>query len=303
MENNRKKCILNKDLDGYKKDDIAEIIETYFNNNSTDADVIYKVHVPTQNIESIAYLPKKDVTLIPEYKDNDILYCLSDAGLFYKDELYLYDKGKVRYIHKFNKKIILISIANIPPHIFREATESEIENYCNYNVGDYQYCIEDVRMCSDNTIEFTKGKLYLSETKDCLTNNSGNKYHGIGNDTFYFRHFRKATHEEIIEHQLANEPKKKQYGYSKDENFLIKQTIAANSKLKSYPVDLHYKNITVMLNILATALEQSNNLNDLSVGLIAERDLIKDTFAKVYQYQKFPNRNPLVIKWEKELGL
>lgn len=46
------------------------------------------------------------------------------------------------------------------------------------NIGLIFLCIKDVVMQSTGTIAYTKGKVYYSEKKGCITDNNGNVNHG-----------------------------------------------------------------------------------------------------------------------------
>lgn len=85
-----------------------------------------------------------------------------------------------------------------PFHLAKEVVEQwePVYETFTYKVGDYLMCEKDVRMDIDGRLEFTTGKLYLSEKSRCLTNNSGNRDH-IMNQEFVNEHFRLATPEEV----------------------------------------------------------------------------------------------------------
>ena len=53
-------------------------------------------------------------------------------------------------------------------------------------VGDYYLCLEDVKMIDYNERVYTKGKVYKSEVRECLTNDAGNKKHYWPDDSEYY---------------------------------------------------------------------------------------------------------------------
>jgi hypothetical protein len=50
------------------------------------------------------------------------------------------------------------------------------------NIGSVFLCIKDVVMQSSGEIAYTKGKVYYSEKKGCITDNKGSINHGAPND-------------------------------------------------------------------------------------------------------------------------
>lgn len=63
--------------------------------------------------------------------------------------------------------------------------------------GEWWYCTEDVKMSSDGRIEYNKGKLYMGLEDDRIINNSREEFHSITKG-YRFKHFRKATLQELI---------------------------------------------------------------------------------------------------------
>ena len=59
-------------------------------------------------------------------------------------------------------------------------------------VGDWWECIEDVVM-NTGDIEFIKGKKYLCEVNSCLTNESNEENHYMGEYRWFIKHFTKST--------------------------------------------------------------------------------------------------------------
>lgn len=57
---------------------------------------------------------------------------------------------------------------------FKEEKVSEVKK------GDVYICIKDVRMNSKGPLVFVAGRIYLSEVDGCLTNEIGNRSHGVG---------------------------------------------------------------------------------------------------------------------------
>ena len=60
-------------------------------------------------------------------------------------------------------------------------------------VGEWWECIEDVKMNSDDRIEFIKGKKYLCEINSCLTNESNEENHYMEEGNWFIKHFIKST--------------------------------------------------------------------------------------------------------------
>lgn len=65
-----------------------------------------------------------------------------------------------------------------------------------YKIGDYLYCIKNLVMNGTRTVEYTKGKIYISESSQCITDNSKDKNHGMEYNTTS-DYFRFATEDEI----------------------------------------------------------------------------------------------------------
>lgn len=58
------------------------------------------------------------------------------------------------------------------------------------NKGDTFLCIKDFVMNNENkTVEYTKGKTYISEWKHCITDNSKRNYHVMGTMKNFFDYF------------------------------------------------------------------------------------------------------------------
>ena len=60
-------------------------------------------------------------------------------------------------------------------------------------VGEWWECVEDVKMNSGDRIEFIKGKKYLCEVNSCLTNESNEENHYMGEYRWFIKHFIKST--------------------------------------------------------------------------------------------------------------
>ena len=60
-------------------------------------------------------------------------------------------------------------------------------------VGEWWECVEDVKMNSGDRIEFIKGKKYLCEENSCLTNESNEENHYMGEYRWFIKHFIKST--------------------------------------------------------------------------------------------------------------
>lgn len=79
-------------------------------------------------------------------------------------------------------------------------------------VGEWWTCIKDVTMNGVGEVKYNQGKLYKCSRNDCITDNSGDIYHcwpSWPTKTKRFKHFRKATKEEIINHLTKNKMEKK----------------------------------------------------------------------------------------------
>ena len=64
--------------------------------------------------------------------------------------------------------------------------------------GEWWYCTENVKMLSNGRIEYNKGKLYMGLDNERIINNSRANNHYWRDDN-RFKHFRKATLQELIE--------------------------------------------------------------------------------------------------------
>jgi len=60
-------------------------------------------------------------------------------------------------------------------------------------VGEWWECLKDVKMNSDDRIEFIKGKKYPCEINSCLTNESNEENHYMKEGNWFIKHFIKCT--------------------------------------------------------------------------------------------------------------
>lgn len=61
------------------------------------------------------------------------------------------------------------------------------------DIGSIFLCIKDVVMQSSGSIAYTKGKVYSSEKKGCITDNNGSVNHGAPNE-FLRKYFKLKKH-------------------------------------------------------------------------------------------------------------
>lgn len=65
--------------------------------------------------------------------------------------------------------------------------------------GDKFKCIKDVIMDNDpDDIAYTKGKIYISESDECITDNQGDVSHGWNNESEQY--FIKLSEKEMVNH-------------------------------------------------------------------------------------------------------
>lgn len=95
------------------------------------------------------------------------------------------DSNHYTVLHLGSKKNYLIDKSDCTPI---NETNNELPK-----VGEWWECIEDVKMNSDDRIEFIKGKKYLCEINSCLTNESNEENHYMEECNWFIKHFIKCT--------------------------------------------------------------------------------------------------------------
>jgi hypothetical protein len=63
--------------------------------------------------------------------------------------------------------------------------------------GDKFLCIKDLIM-DDEKIAYTKGKVYLSEMRDCITDNEDDTLHDMSELEDFFEHFEKIDAKPVL---------------------------------------------------------------------------------------------------------
>jgi len=96
-----------------------------------------------------------------------------------------YNNDDYTVLHLGNKKNYLIAKSDCTPI---NETNNELPK-----VGEWWECVKDVKMNSDDRIEFIKGKKYLCEINSCLTNESNEENHYMKEGNWFIKHFIKCT--------------------------------------------------------------------------------------------------------------
>ena len=97
--------------------------------------------------------------------------------------------GKFTYYHKNRIFPSDAPLDNVQYHPIAWFYENETELP---KVGEWWECVEDVVM-NTGDIEFIKGKKYVCEENSCLTNESNEENHYMGEYRWFIKHFTKST--------------------------------------------------------------------------------------------------------------
>ena len=174
---------------------------TYYHKNR-----IFPSDAPLDNIQyhTIAWFYENEMELpknVRVDKANDCWYDTEIGNVF---NVIIEDDGKYFVEHPLNTEYLkhFIHKSDCTPINTLQSGNVATEYDCTPinetnnelpKVGEWWECIEDVKMNSDDRIEFIKGKKYVCEENSCLTNESNEENHYMKESNWFIKHFTKST--------------------------------------------------------------------------------------------------------------